>query len=200
MRRFDPQVYEKNQANTDDYVTPGGRRDPYFEKFAYDMYQELAENPSALFNFFLENNDIFRKISPEDVNHLYHRWNDRKEFMGWAAVGSVFGMLFYDKVLMPRLMKARGRPIPERRFKLLTFGLKYMVFPFVATRLVDWKMNIEDDFKQMCLKYNFGYDDFNSAMNILERAKLLGLLEELQEKRGEFDFRKLEGDNLNLNR
>ena len=30
-------------------------------------------------------------------------------------------------------------------------------------------------------------------MNIFERAKIVGLLDELLEKRGQFDFKKLEG-------
>lgn len=190
MRRFDPEVYDSNQQDQDSLVTSGGRRDPYFEQYTYDMYQSLADNPSALFNFFVENNDIFRKISDQDMKFMYQRWIDRRDYMGWTAIGTLGAVMLYDKVIMPRIYP--NQDFRMKRFRMLAFGMKYAVVPLLATRLVDWKINISDDYLKIAQKYNFGYDDFNAAMNILERAKLLGYLDELQEMRGSFDFKKLE--------
>ena len=47
-----------------------GVRDPYFEQYNNQYYQELQANPSLLFNFFYVNNPIFKKINPEDYNKL----------------------------------------------------------------------------------------------------------------------------------
>lgn len=190
MRRFDPEVYGNNQQEGDSLVTQGGRRDPYFEQYTYDMYQSLAENPSALFNFFVENNDIFRKIDDTDMKYMYKRWAERRDYMGWAAIGTIASVLVYDKVIMPRIYP--NQEFRLKKFRLLAFTMKFAVLPLLATRLVDWKMDIGTDYQKIAEKYNFGYDDFNSAMNVLERAKLMGHLDELQEQRGNFDFRKLE--------
>ena len=188
MRRFDPDTFDSNKNSQGKDESEGGRRDPYFEKFSYEMYQSLSENPCALFNFFIENNDIFRKIKEEDMNFMYQRLTKRQENMSYGAFGALGGMLLYDKVIKKRLFE----PKIQSRFRFLTFGFKYLVFPWVVTRAVDLYMNLDDEFKKIANNYNFGYDDFNAAMNVLERAKLMGLLDELQDKRGDFDFKKLD--------
>lgn len=188
MRRFDPEVFDSTKTPQQSIEGVGGRRDPYFERFSYDMYQSMSENPSALFNFFVENNDIFRKISQDDMRFMISRLHKRQEAMGWSGVGTLASVILYDRVLKKRIFETPRQP----RFKLLTFGFKYLVLPWIATRAADRYMAIEDDFQKLSQKYNFGYDDFSSSMNILERAKILGLLDELQEQRGNFDFRKLE--------
>lgn len=188
MRRFDPEIFDSTKTPQTTFDGVGGRRDPYFERFSYDMYQSLAENPSGLFNFFVENNDIFRKISQEDMTFMLKRLQRRQEIMGYSGIGTFFSVLLYDRVIKKRLFETPAQP----RFKVLTFAFKYLCLPWLATRAADRYVAVDEDFKKLTLKYNFGYDDFSSSMSILERAKLLGLLDELQEKRANFDFRKLE--------
>jgi hypothetical protein len=152
------------------------------------MYQSMSDNPSALFNFFVENNDIFRRISQDDMNFMFRRLQTRQEAMGYSGLATLGGVILYDAFLKKRLFENPRQP----RFKFLTFAFKYVMLPWLSTRVADRVVAVEDDFQKLAIKYNFGYDDFSSSMSILERAKLLGLLDELQEKRGNFDFKKLD--------
>ena len=191
MRRFDPEIYDNTQTPKGLHLDSPKNRDPYFEKYTYDLFQQMGQNPSVIFNFFLENNDIFRRINKEDERSLFLAWVNRQYTMAVSAFGTLIAVIVYDKVLMPRIMKERPFRLPK--YRLLAFITKYLFWPWMGTRVADWALDIDEKYKTAAIKYNFGYDDFAQAMNIFERAKIVGLLDELLEKRGQFDFKKLEG-------
>lgn len=191
MRRFDPEVYETNQNKFNSVpVESSVRRDPYFEKYTYQVFREISENPAEVFNFFLEQNDILRRIAPEDEKRLLELSQQRKDKCTLAGIAAGVGVLVYDKVLMPMVFK--DRQFRFKNFRALAFLIKYAFWPMVGFRLMDSYLDIEEHYKQAALKYNFGYEDFSQAMGIFERAKLAGLLDELLVERAKFDFKKLE--------
>lgn len=191
MRRFDPEVYETNQNKFSSVpVESSVRRDPYFEKYTYQVFREISENPAEVFNFFLENNDILRRIDNEDEKKLLDLSQERKEKCSLAGIATGVGVFVYDKVLMPRVFK--DRQFRFKNFRFLAFLVKYAFWPMVGFKLMDNYLDVEEHYKQAAIKYNFGYEDFSQAMGIFERAKLAGLLDELLVERTKFDFKKLE--------
>jgi len=192
MRRFDPEVYETNQNTLQPNLDSPVRRDPYFEKYTFDAFQELNKNPSVLFNFFLENNDILRKISKEDEDMLMEKMVERENKCGMTVIGTFLGILLYDKVALPAFYKGRENVPRFKNFRVLIFLFKYGFLPLLAGKLMDRHLFVEADFLNVADKYMFNYDDFSQAMNLFERAKLMGHLDELLEKRADFDMRKLD--------
>jgi hypothetical protein len=191
MRRFDPEIYETNQNKFNSVpVESSVRRDPYFEKYTYQVFREISENPAEVFNFFLENNDILRKITTEDETKLLEYSQQRKDKCTLAALATGVGVYVYDKVLMPMVFKERQ--FRFKNFRFLAFMVKYGFWPLVGFRLMDNYLDVDEHFKQAAIKYNFGYEEFSQAMGIFERAKLAGLLDELLVERSNFDFKKLE--------
>lgn len=135
MRRFDPEIYDNTQTSKGLNLDGPVNRDPYFEKYTYDLFQQMGTNPSVIFNFFLENNDILRRINKEDERGLFLAYVNRQYTMAFSAFGALISVLLYDKVLMPRIMK--GKPYRLPRFRLLAFVTKYFFWPWMATRVAD---------------------------------------------------------------
>lgn len=186
---FNKNLFETNQSENGETAI----RDPYFEKYTYDLYMDMSENPSELFNFFLENNDIFKKISSEDELYLFKQLRNRREYCTYAFWGSLAASLGYFKLahhrIFPQITQPKSRGL---FFNLCVFGARYALPPLVGSLAMDSYLDVEQDFLNMAGKYSFKYDDFDGAMKIFERAKLLGFLDELIEKRDDFDFKKLE--------
>lgn len=44
--------------------------EPRVDDFRHNHFDELSQNRSEFFNFFFENNDIFKMIDEEDEKHL----------------------------------------------------------------------------------------------------------------------------------
>lgn len=187
-RSFDPSKYETTSKPL--ATETSSRRDPFFEKYTYDVYQSMSQNPSELFNFFFENNDILKKISQEDERTLYLRFKERQEKVFYSAMGTAVAIFIADKFIAPKLFPTR--PLRMERFRILAFGAKYILCPLIAYKAMDNYLNLEDEFMNCALKYNFNYDDFSQAMGVFERAKLLGCLDDLLKQRADFDFRRLE--------
>ncbi len=190
-RTFDQSLFDTNQPSASATTQDRVLRDPYFEKYSYDIFQELSQNHSELFNFFLENNDILKRISNEDELFLFTKSKERKEYCGYAFLGALIGSYGLNKFVIPRFWPS----VPKSRGPFLSlsiFFLKYFTAPLIAHELTDMYLDIDQKFYDMASKYSFQYEDFSEAMTIFERAKLLGYLDELMEKRGEFDFSKLE--------
>jgi hypothetical protein len=155
MRRFDPNVYESNNEVSSENLSKT-TRDPYFERYSLQIYQELSENPSALFNFFFENNDILKRIEDKDYNYLclvYQRWND---MCNNTLYGSFLGVCALDFLV---LRKTIGPKVPKF-VKPLYFLFKYVAVPMVSFKMMDNYLNIEEDFVECAAHYNFGYEDF----------------------------------------
>lgn len=151
----------------------------------------MSQNHSELFNFFLENNDILKRISKEDESFLLSKLKQREEYCTIAFWGTLIASYTVNKLVIPRI-----RPtVPKSRGAFLSlsiFFLKYLAPPLVAHHLTDLYLDLDQQYYDMASKYNLQFDDFNQALVIFERAKLLGYLDELMEKRGSFDFSKLE--------
>jgi hypothetical protein len=138
MRRFDPNLYENNDT-VDGSNISRSTRDPYFERYSLQIYQELSENPSALFNFFYENNDILKRIDEKDFNYLNVVYADWYFKCNNAIWGSFVGMAALDFLV---LRKVVGPKIPKF-FKPLYFVAKYLVTPMLAYKGMDNYLNIE---------------------------------------------------------
>lgn len=190
-RDFNPNTFETNQPDSPGVSKQNVLRDPYFEKYTYDLFQDMAQNHSELFNFFLENNDILKRISKEDESYLFNKLRQRQEYCTYAFLGTLTGCYVLNKFIIPRF-----RPtVPKSRGLFLSLSIyfvKYLVPPLLAHQLIDLYLDVDQKFYDTASKYNLQYDDFSQAMTIFERAKLLGYLDELMEKRGDFDFSKLE--------
>jgi len=167
------------------------KQDPNFDSFRTGHYNEIAENPSTLFNFFYNNNDIFGFISPEDEKTLdeYSLKYVNRTF--YATFGSMAAVAFIDKVVM-RYAFPNFR---IKSFRAPIFLMKYIGIPFLSFGLCKeyFCQDIDDAFRETAEKYNFNFDDYNKAMDILDRANRAGRLEELLEKGPNFDWSTVPG-------
>lgn len=159
---------------------------PSFDNFRAMHFEEIAQNRSTLFNFFFENNDIFRLINEEDETLLrnnYFRYMDRTSNY---TIGSFFSVLFIDQVAL-RFALPNFR-IPYLR--PLVFLGKYLGVPLLTFKYCQSYLckDIDETFQTVAKKYNFSYEDYNSVIDILERAERAGRLDELLEKRSKFDW------------
>ena len=191
MRRFDTNIYEASDS-LDTSTSSRGVRDPYFERYQMQIYQELAENPSALFNFFYENNDILKRIEPKDHAYLslvYVDWYNKCNNALW---GSFIGVAVLDFFV---LRKHVGPKIPSF-VKPLYFVAKYAGVPMLSYKLTNDYLNIEQEFLDCAAHYNFGYEDFENALSIFEKAKIANKLDLLLEQRGDFDLKQLDSVEL----
>lgn len=83
---------------------------------------------------------------------------------------SFFGVGILDFFL---LRKTIGPKIPKF-IKPAYFLLKYIGTPLVAYKLMDNYVDLEGSFLEAAEHYNFGFEQFEGAMAIFEKAKLLG--------------------------
>ena len=74
------------------------------------------------------------------------------------------------------------------KFRSLALGLKYVLFPIGCVKMSSLVCGreLEDKFRTVASKYNFGYRQYNEVMDLLERANRVGKLEELMTKRSKF--------------
>ena len=162
------------------------KKDPQFESFKNNYFDEVGQNKGTLFNFFLENNHVLRFISPEDEDKLvnaYQLYLNRT--FNWTA-GSFLGVLLTDQVVFRyafpnfRISSFRG-PL---------FLMKYIGVPFLAFGFAREFMckDINQVYQEASEKYNFRYEDYQRAMKILERAHMSGKLQELFDSGAKFDW------------
>ena len=77
------------------------------------------------------------------------------------------------------------------RFRGLVFVGKWFTGAMIGNRLMHYYHPLNGIMKDLTVKYNFGYDDFNWAMDIYEQAWRGGKLDELLEQREDFDWEQL---------
>ncbi len=167
-------------------VTEILKKDPQFENFRNYYFDVVGQNRSSLFNFFLENNDIFQSISKEDENALqesYMTYANRT--FNWT-MGSLAGVLFVDKVVM-------RYALPNFRinsFRGVLWVAKYVGVPLLSFGLCKYYFcnDVEKTFQEAVEKYNFNFEDYNKAMDIFEVANKAGRLEELLNTGKNFDW------------
>ena len=191
MRRFDQNLYDSSNSVDSSNISTS-TRDPYFERYQLQIYQELSENPSALFNFFFENNDILKRIEAKDYNFLqlvYANWYAQCNNAIW---GSLIGTSVLDFFVLRKFV---GPKVPKF-FKPLYFLAKYVGVPLCSYKAMDEYLDIEQDFIDCAGHYNFGYEDFEQALGLFEKAKIANKLDLLLKERGDFDLRQL--DNVDL--
>lgn len=162
------------------------KRDPQFEQFRNYYFDEVGYNKSALFNFFFENNDIFKMITPEDEDILsanYFTYLNRT--FNWSF-GSLAGVLFVDQVVF-------RYAFPNYRiksFRTPLFFAKYICVPLLAFGVAKnyYCKDVDDCFLDISSKYNFGFEEYQQAMDTLERAHRVGKLDDLVEEGEKFDW------------
>lgn len=180
-------------ANTGDNrkVSEIIKRDPQFENFRNYYFDEVGQNKSTLFNFFLENNDIFQSIAKEDEDYLqlqYFKYANRT--FNWT-IGSLVGVLFTDKVIF----KYAFPGFRINNFRSFVWMGKYIGIPLASFGLCKFYFcqDVEKSFQEAVEKYNFNFDDYNKAMDIFERAHKVGKLDDLLDQGGKFDWNAIPG-------
>lgn len=138
MRRFDPNVYDSDN-HQDSSNLSSSTRDPYFERYQLQIYQELSENPSALFNFFFENNDILKKIEEKDCRYLNVVYSHWYATCNNAIYGSLIGTAVLDFFVLRKLV---GPKVPKF-VKPVYFLAKYFGVPMLAYKFTNDYLNIE---------------------------------------------------------
>ena len=93
------------------------------------------------------------------------------------------------------LRKFVGPKIPKF-FKPLYFVMKYAGVPMISYKITNDYLDIEQDFIDCAAHYNFGYDDFEQALSIFEKAKIANKLDLLLKERGDFDLSQLDSIEL----
>lgn len=162
-------------------------RDPEFKKYRDSTYEELIENPCKLFNFFVENNDILHKVSQDDEEDIGFQ---TLVYFRDCLNGSLAGLA--TTLVLDKGIFTYAYPIPRYpRFRGVIFCGKYLLMPFIGNRIGHWFSPLHGLMRDMTIKYDFGYEDFNWAMDIYETAWKVGLLDELLEQREEFDWNRV---------
>ena len=162
------------------------KANPSFDNFRAMHFEEIAQNRSSLFNFFFENNDIFRLINEEDENLLRHNYFKYMDRTSNYTIGSFFTVLFIDQVALRFAMPSFRIPY----LRPLVFLGKYLGVPLLTFKYCKNSLckDIDETFQEIANKYNFSYADYNNVIDILERAERVGRLDELLEKRSKFDW------------
>ena len=153
-------------------VTAALKRDPQFENFRNYFFDEIGQNRTTLFNFFFENNDIFHTINPEDEAFLQYQYLRYANRTFNYTFGTLAGVLFVDKVVM-----RYGFPnFKIKHFRPLIWVGKYIGAPLLGYGICKYYCcrDIEKTFKDAVDKYNFGYEDYTKAMDVLENVFKVG--------------------------
>ena len=185
-----------NQGNDED-----GVRDPYFEQYNNQYYQELQANPSLLFNFFYVNNPVFKKINLDDYQKLQLAEQQYEVKTNQVLISSYIGIGLLDFFVLRHKV---GKNIKNGFVRFFYAISKYIVAPGIAVGLAHRQYSPEHLFFEAACIYNFNYDDFQEGMKVFEKARLAGCLDELLENREIFDLKRLdhvklkETSNINL--
>lgn len=99
-----------------------------FDDYRSNLFSELSENRSALFNFFFERNRILKFIEPEDYKLLQTKYFQYLNTTANWTAGSLIGMIVVDKLLLPRM--APNFHIPFMR--PLVFLAKWVGVPMLG--------------------------------------------------------------------
>ncbi|KAL4486030.1 hypothetical protein ABPG72_003964 [Tetrahymena utriculariae] len=161
-------------------------RDPSITEHRHAHFDMISQNRSEFFNFFFENNDIFKLIDPEDEEYLkvmhFKYLNTTANF----TFGTFGAVLLVDQVLMRFF-------VPHFKIKNFRFILnttKYIGLPLIGFWVGKnyFAQDVEQSYIRMSDKYSFNYYDFNRCMDVLERAERVGRLDELLQERSNFDW------------
>jgi len=165
--------------------------DSNFSHLRERYYGTLTQDKASLFNFLLENNEIFNSIHPADEQKLQEQVNDYIAKTFNYTLGSFVGIQFIDQVIMRFMFPQVVFPIYPGLFRIA----KYIGIP-AATYMICkpyFKKQVEDSFSQAVEKYNFGKQDYNNAMDFLEKAYHEQRLHELFMRRKYFDWSSIPG-------
>jgi len=179
------------QSIDDTQTTSSSSQDSSVLALTRSHVRETPADKRYFFNFFLENNDIFQVIHPKDEEFLKERKQEYlKRTFTWTA-SALAGTLLVDK-----LMKRHDPPrLQAKKFKKTAFMSKYLGVPLLSFAVCkayfckDW----DNSFRGMADKYSFTFDDYNRAMNILDKASNAGKLDELLNKGKRFDWETVPG-------
>lgn len=162
-------------------------RDPSFKQYRDGIYEEMIDNPCNLYNFFMKNNDIFRKIEDEDFEECVYYSQSYQQSIFHGTLAGLVGTAVINKWIWPRFTNFRFNS-----FRGVVFVAKWFGGAFLGNRIVHYIHPIHEIFKEKTIKYNFGYEDFNWAMDIYEHAWRQGRLDDLMEQRDNFDWKSIE--------
>ena len=149
-----------------------------FKQLKQEYFLEISNNKSEFFNFFYENNSIFKKISEEDYIKLSQELIFSK-LKANKVLLSYYPLFFTaDRFIIPYFFPKFKR-IPY--FRPLFFGIKYVCFPFLVYgfSLNYFNKRVDKCFLNFSEKYNFSYGDYLDSMEIIEVAAREDKLEEL---------------------
>ncbi|KAM3129053.1 hypothetical protein pb186bvf_018831 [Paramecium bursaria] len=157
-----------------------------FDEFRQIYFEQLAEDKSQMFNFFLQNNHVFQFINQEDVDQIVARQSLYMKRLGYTYLLTMVGTFVVDRFVLERHFKIQKYP----KYRLGINLLKYVGYPLITYQLMKSYGcgDIEKFFVDQSEKYNFGYHHYNKGMDILERAYRVNKMDELIELGQEFDW------------
>lgn len=178
-----------DEINSNDNNVNVMKYDPYFKKYRNEIYTDLAENPSALFNFFLENNSVAKKISDEDEKYLIDTFNNYNKTRKNIFIFSYISIFTIDQIILRFLY-------PKYRvdgFRITINLFKYAFLPLTLYTLIKNKylLDLEEVYLDTALKYKFSIDDFNEIFDIYEKEKLSDNLDEIIQQRNSYLSKKI---------
>jgi len=139
----------------------------------------------------LENNGIFKVIDPQDEEYLKERKDEyHKRAFCWTAAG-LASVFVADKI-------AKRYSIPyatPQKYKKTAFFSKYLGAPLLSFAICQLYFcnDVHRSYNRISQKYNFSFNDYNNAMNILDKANNAGKLSELLDKGDKFDWNTVPG-------
>ena len=162
------------------------QKNPNFDEFRANYLAQLSQDRGALFNFFFENNDLFGLINKEDDVHLKKQFYRVKEGpYDFALLGLPIAFFIDQAIIKPRLATGVGKGI--RGAILLTEFIGVPILSYAAGKYY-CQDNLEKVFQKTVNKYSFSQDDYDMAMNVFEKVHKAGRLNELLDKRRDFDW------------
>lgn len=125
------------------------------------------------------------------MDSLYNKVDEMNNRISKVVAGTFSLVALFDRVIIPKMMP---------NFKIKSFRLvlnmgKYLVLPFFAGALTKGFFcdDVDDLFFQIAEKYNFGFEEYNYAMDMIEKADKYGKLQELLSKGPVFDWESIGG-------
>ncbi|CAD8163139.1 unnamed protein product [Paramecium octaurelia] len=154
-----------------------------FEEFRQDYFDVIADDRAKLFNFFFEYNRQFGFINQDDYLQCTAAYLNYRARTSLALFGSPLVVFIANKTVFRNFQR-----IPV--FRPAVFSFKYLGIPLLSFYITGkyFCQDTEKLFYEMAEKYQFGFYQYNQAMDLLERAHKANRLDEFMEKGTQFDW------------
>jgi len=158
----------------------------YFDQQSFYFLKEAEEKETLIFEFFLANNDILKKIDNTHENEILTAYKKREEVtdmaLGVSFIPAIFSTFRFASWLRATSWKSR-----------ILFGtFFYLTIPFIGTNAVGIAYSPVKLLTKYADIYSFKREDYEDALSLFKQAEVEGCLDRLLKFRDEFDLRRLE--------